>query len=221
MYLIGRAGTATAATESKREIGVDQLSPQEQEALRQDAQDAVRALRSRIDQLDDNSLDMILGDARSHYAWTDRPVAPDLLEQIYHATAAGPTSMNTCPARFVYVTTPEGKARLAKSLKPANMAKMQSAPVTVIVAHDLDFWTHLPFLFPHDDRRPFFEGKPDHIEATAFRNRHLAGCLFHDSGARLWAGRGRDVRVCQRRCGRRILCWNVAALELPDQYRLC
>ena len=53
-----------------------------------------------------------------------------------------------------------------------------TAPVTAILAHDLDFWQKLPFLFPHEDRRPMFEGKPAHIEATAFRNGTLQGAYF-------------------------------------------
>jgi len=147
-------------------------------ALRERAQATVRDLRARKQRLDDDSIDLILRDARSHYAWSDRPVSRDLLETIYEIMAAGPTSMNTCPARIVFVTSDEGKERLAKSLKPANVAKMQTAPVTAILAHDLEFWTHLPFLFPHEDRRPMFEGKPAHIEATAFRNGTLQGAYF-------------------------------------------
>ena len=148
------------------------------DALREQAQATVRNLRERKPQLDDDSIDLILRDARSHYAWSDRPVPREMLEAIYEIMAAGPTSMNTCPARIVFVTTDEGKERLAKSLKPKNVAKMQSAPVTAIIAHDLEFWTHLPFLFPHEDRRPMFEGKPAHIEATAFRNGTLQGAYF-------------------------------------------
>ena len=147
-------------------------------ALRERAQATVRDLRARKQRLDDDSIDLILRDARSHYAWSDRPVSRDLLETIYEIMAAGPTSMNTCPARIVFVTSDEGKERLARSLKPANVAKMQTAPVTAILAHDLEFWTHLPFLFPHEDRRPMFEGKPAHIEATAFRNGTLQGAYF-------------------------------------------
>lgn len=148
------------------------------ESLRVQAQATVRNLRERKPRLDDDSIDLILRDARSHYAWSDRPVPREMLETLYEIMASGPTSMNTCPARIVFVTTDEGKARLAKSLKPKNVAKMQSAPVTAIIAHDLDFWTHLPFLFPHEDRRPMFEGKPAHIEATAFRNGTLQGAYF-------------------------------------------
>ena len=146
--------------------------------LREAAQEDVRALRSRIEQLDADSLDLILTNARSHYAWTDKPVSDDLLRKLFDITISGPTSMNTCPARFVFVKTPEGKERLAKSLKPANVSKMMSAPVTAIIAHDLEFWTELPFLFPHEDRRHFFKGKAAHCEATAFRNGTLQGGYF-------------------------------------------
>ena len=135
-------------------------------------------MRKRLSALNEASIDLILRNARSHYAWQDRPVPSEVLQQIYEITAQGPTSMNTCPARFVFVTSAEGKARLAKSLKPKNVEKMQSAPVTAIIAHDLDFWTQLPKLFPHEDRRPMFEGKPAHIETTAFRNGTLQGAYF-------------------------------------------
>ncbi len=148
------------------------------QAKRSDAQAAVRALRNRKPALGDDCIDLILRDARSHYAWQDRPVPRELLRTIYETAAAGPTSMNSCPARFVFVTSPEGKDRLAKSLKPTNIDKMRGAPVTVIVAYDLEFWTHLPFLFPHQDRRPLFEGKAAHIETTAFRNGTLQGAYF-------------------------------------------
>lgn len=147
-------------------------------ALRAQAQAGFRALKERLPQLDQASIDVILGDARSHYAWKDTPVSKEQLEAIYDLTAAGPTSMNTCPARFVFVTSDEGKDRIAKSLKPKNVEKMRAAPVTAIIAYDTEFWTELPFLFPHEDRRPMFEGKPAHIEKTAFRNGTLQGAYF-------------------------------------------
>ncbi len=142
------------------------------------AQDAVRALRGRIDTLGDDAIDLILRDARSHYAWTDRPVSDELLRSIYEITISGPTSMNTCPARFVFIRSAEAKERLAKSLKPKNVAKMQGAPVTAIIAWDPDFWTKLDFLFPHEDRKPLFEGKATHCHNTAFRNSTLQGAYF-------------------------------------------
>lgn len=154
------------------------LSGTDLSAARAKAQEDHRALRARIGALSEEAIALILREARSHYAWTDRPVSEDLLREIYEITINGPTSMNTLPARFVFVTTPEGKDKLAKSLKPANVPKMQSAPVTVIIAYDTAFWTHLPQLFPHEDRRPLFEGKPEHCETTAFRNSTLQGAYF-------------------------------------------
>ena len=150
------------------------------EALRQQAQDGVRALRERKLTIDDDSIDVILRGARSHYAWHDKPVPKETLEQLYHITASGPTSMNTCPARFVFVTSAEGKARLAKSVKEKNVDKMMGAPVTAIIAYDLDFWKQLPFLFPHEDRTGFFKGeeKRQYSLDTAFRNSTLQGGYF-------------------------------------------
>lgn len=147
-------------------------------ALRAKAQSDHRDLRKRIDRLSDDAIDLILRGARSHYAWTDKPVSDALLQEIYDITINGATSMNTLPARFVFVKTPEGKDRLAKALKPLNVKKMMGAPVTAIIAHDLDFWKELPFLFPHEDRRHFFEGKDKFIEDTAFRNATLQGAYF-------------------------------------------
>ncbi len=148
------------------------------EDLRAAAQADAIALRERIEMLDQDSLDLILTGARSHYAWTDKPVTEEQLRRIHDIVKMGSTSMNSCPARFVYVRSREGKDRLAKSLKPANVAKMANAPVTAIIAYDTEFWRELPRLFPHDDRRPLFEGKPEYCEETAFRNSTLQGAYF-------------------------------------------
>ena len=86
--------------------------------------------------------------------------------------------MNGSPARFVFVTSEAGKARLAKSLKAKNVDKMVAAPVTAIIAHDLAFWERLPYLFPHEDRRGHFRGKDAYAEETAFRNATLQGAYF-------------------------------------------
>jgi 3-hydroxypropanoate dehydrogenase len=148
------------------------------DALRAKAQDDHRALRGRIDRLSADAIDLILRDARSHYAWTDKPIPDGMLEEIYDITINGATSMNTLPARFIFVKTPEGKERLAKSLKPQNVGKMMGAPVTAIIAHDMDFWKELPFLFPHEDRRHMFDGNAAYCEDTAYRNGTLQGAYF-------------------------------------------
>jgi 3-hydroxypropanoate dehydrogenase len=143
-----------------------------------EAQEGVRELRVRKPRLDADSIDLILRDARSHYAWQDKDVPEETLQTLYEIVANGPTSMNCCPARFIFVRSPEGKARLAKSLKAKNIDKMMEAPVTAIISYDINFWKKLPFLFPHEDRRPFFEGKDAYIEHTAFLNGTLQGAYF-------------------------------------------
>ncbi|WP_299792475.1 malonic semialdehyde reductase [uncultured Marivita sp.] len=146
--------------------------------LRRRAQQAVRDLRARKPQLDDASIDVILRDARSHYAWTDKPVSDEMLHTLFEITIQGPTSMNTCPARFVFVRSDAAKDRLAKSLKAKNIDKMRAAPVTAIIAWDPLYWQRLDFLFPHEDRKPLFEGKKEYAHDTAFRNSTLQGAYF-------------------------------------------
>ena len=143
--------------------------------LREAAQQDARDLKAKIDRLDDASIELILSGARSHYAWTDKPIEDDIIYKLYDIVKMGSTSMNGCPARFVFVKTPEGKERVARSLKPANVPKMMGAPLTVIVAYDTEFWKELPKLFPHEDQRHLFKDKPEYSEETAFRNSTLQG----------------------------------------------
>ena len=90
----------------------------------------------------------------------------------------GPTSANCQPARYVFLTTPEAKARLVPALMPGNVEKTKTAPVNVIVAWDTEFYEALPKVFPQMDMRSYFVGKPDLINETAFRNGSLGGAYF-------------------------------------------
>ena len=123
-------------------------------------------------------IDQMFREARTHNVWLSRPVPPELLRQGYELAAFGPTSANTSPARFVFLTTPQAKERLRPALAPLNVDKTMAAPVTVIIAWDTEFYEKLPKLFPHKDMRSMFLGKPDLIEATAFRNSSLEGGYF-------------------------------------------
>lgn len=155
-----------------------ELNNESLDLARQQAQETVRTLKEECPQLNDSAINVILTKARSHYAWQNKLVSEELLKKIYEIMASGPTSMNCCPTRIVFVTTDAGKKRLARSLNPYNVKKMVSAPVTAIIAYDIEFWRELPFLFPHKDRRSHFEGRPDHSEKTAFRNSSLQGAYF-------------------------------------------
>ena len=99
--------------------------------------------------LSDPALDQMFTAARTRNAWTDRPVSEELLRKLYDLTKFGPTAVNATPARFVFLTSPKAKARLAPHMAESNRAKTLQAPVNVIIGQDLAFADTLPVLFPH------------------------------------------------------------------------
>ena len=121
------------------------------------------------------STEQLFTQARTQNGYLDRPVSDEQLHQLYELMKWGPTAANSGPARLAFVRSPEAKARLLACMNPGNVAKVQQAPVTVIVGMDLEFHHRLPVLFPHVDARAWFEGKPAAIEASAFRNSSLQG----------------------------------------------
>ncbi|NMJ43909.1 malonic semialdehyde reductase [Roseomonas sp. JC162] len=129
--------------------------------------------------LDDRALDQLFREARTHNKWQDRPVPDAKLRELYDLMKFAPTSANASPGRFVFVRTPEGKAKLKPALSAGNLEKTMNAPVTVIVAHDLHFYDNLPKLFPHaPDARNWFTGSLSFAEQTAFRNGSLQGAYL-------------------------------------------
>lgn len=132
------------------------------------------------DRISKSALDQLFLDARSQNAWKDEDVPDGLLKEIVDITKMGPTSANCCPARFVFVKSDEAKERLKPHVSKGNQKKVTTAPVCAIIAHDLEFYEHLPQLFPHNqDAINWFKGKSDkHIETTAFRNGTLQGAYF-------------------------------------------
>jgi len=129
-------------------------------------------------QLDDRSLDLIFREAHTHSNWLDKPVSDELLRQIYDLMKWGPTSANCCPARFVFVRSPEAKQRLLPAMSPGNVEKTRTAPVTVIVGYDLEFYEKLPKLFPQTDARSWFAGNPPVIEKNAIQSGTLQGAYL-------------------------------------------
>ena len=128
--------------------------------------------------IDDKALDQLFRTARTRNAWSDAPVSETLVRALYELAKFGPTSANASPARFVFVTTPEGKARLSPLLSAGNRAKTETAPVTVIIGHDLDFAEKMPMLFPHDLSAKHWFSAPGVTELTAFRNGTLQGAYL-------------------------------------------
>ena len=129
--------------------------------------------------LDETSLQRLFLDARTHNAWLDRRVDPALLRELYAVTRLAPTSANSQPMRVVFVQSREAKERLKPALAPQNVEKTMTAPVTAIIAHDLEFYEHLPALMPHVDARGWFANRPkDQIERAAFQGSSMQGAYL-------------------------------------------
>lgn len=127
--------------------------------------------------LPDDALDQLFRSARTHNVLGGE-ISDQTLRELYDLTKWGPTSANGSPARFVFVKSKQAKEKLRPALSEGNLAKTMAAPVTVIVAHDLEFYEKLPYLFPHDDARSWFAGNDAAINITAFRNGSLQGAYL-------------------------------------------
>lgn len=128
--------------------------------------------------LDTAALDQLFFAARTHNAWLKTDVPDSLLREVVELMRWAPTSANSSPARIVFVRSAEAKARLKPLLMEGNVEKTMSAPVTAIIGHDLEFYNHLPKLFPHTDAKSWFSGNKAFADLSAFRNGTLQGAYF-------------------------------------------
>ena len=130
-------------------------------------------------EIDQVTLDQLFFDARSYNGWLDTPVTDEQLKRLYAILRMGPTSFNCCPARFVFLRTPDAKERMKPHLRPNNVKKTLTAPVVTIIAHDTEFYEEMPKLVPYrPDARELFVGDEERTKATAFRNGTLQGGYF-------------------------------------------
>ncbi len=135
-------------------------------------------LHKPSESLEDHALDQLFREARTYNAWTGDPLPADLPRLLYDLTKWGPTSANVSPGRFVFVSTPEGKARLSPHMSKGNHDKTMAAPVTVIVGYDLEFAEKLPVLLPHAPSAKFWFADPVVKQETALRNSSLQGAYL-------------------------------------------
>jgi 3-hydroxypropanoate dehydrogenase len=126
--------------------------------------------------VDPAALDQLFRLARTRNGWTDRPLSDGQIRDLYELVKWCPTSANSCPARFIWVRTADGKGRLAALVSQTNRLKVLAAPLTVIIGYDLDFADRLPELFPAkgEKMKETFRD-PALAESTAFRNSSLQG----------------------------------------------
>ena len=131
--------------------------------------------------LSPEDMDLLFRNARSQNGWQAKPVSDEQLRQLYELMKWAPTTMNTQPARILFLRSAAAKERLRPALNPGNVDKTMAAPVTAIVAYDTAFYEHLPKLFANNpNARAIFAGedKKAHAETSAFRNGSMQGGYF-------------------------------------------
>lgn len=97
-------------------------------------------------QLDPVVTDLVF-DGHTTYTFDATPLPEGTVEELYELVKHAPTAFNAQPLRLIAVT-PESKDRLIPLLAEGNRAKTASAPLTLIVAADLNFHDHLPRVMP-------------------------------------------------------------------------
>jgi len=128
--------------------------------------------------IEPSALDQLFLQARTYNAFSGE-VSDDTLHRLYDLMKFGPTTANTCPARFVFVKTDAAKAKLGPALDEGNYKKTMAAPVVVIVAYDLAFYEKSPVLFPHTDAKSWFDSKTEaELTTIALRNGSLQGAYL-------------------------------------------
>lgn len=128
--------------------------------------------------IDQDALDRLFNEARTHNAWLDREVPDALLRRAYDLAKMAPTSANCQPMRVIFVRSQAEKKKLDPCLMKGNREKSMAAPATAIIAHDVEFYEQLPWLFPHTDARAWFADDAKKAEENAFRNGSLQGAYL-------------------------------------------
>jgi len=124
-------------------------------------------------------LNLLFLEARSQNGFLDKAVSDDLLRQAYEIARMAPTSANNQAGRILFVKSAAAKEKLLPAMSPGNLEKTKAAPVTAIIAHDVEFYEKLTKLFPSFDMRSVFAGMPkEKQDRTAFQTSSLQGAYF-------------------------------------------
>lgn len=99
--------------------------------------------------LDRATQDLLFRAARTANTFTSEPVTDAQVAAIHDLVRYGPTALNGQPLRVLLLRSPQARARLLPHVSPGNRDKTRSAPLTAVLAADIDFHERLPELFPH------------------------------------------------------------------------
>jgi 3-hydroxypropanoate dehydrogenase len=128
--------------------------------------------------LGEAALDQLFRQARTYPRFTDAEVSEAQIRQLHELLRWGPTAFNAQPARFLFLKSTAAREKLAACVSTSNKAKVLSAAVSVIVAHDLQFVRDLPRFTANAGAPALFEQMPQIVEPTALRSGSLQGAYL-------------------------------------------
>lgn len=123
-------------------------------------------------------LEQLFFNARTANGFIDQPVPLELLQEAYNIAKMGATSMNTQPARYIFLLSAESRARVIPAMSAGNVEKTKSAPVTVIVATDTRFYENMPLVWHDAGAEKMFADNAALAASTATRNGTLGAAYF-------------------------------------------
>lgn len=119
--------------------------------------------------LPQDAQDLLFREARTANTFSAEPVTDAQIRAIYDLVKWAPTAMNGQPLRVLLVRSEEARDRLLPLLADNNRAKTASAPLTAILAADVEFHEHLPSLFPHlPGAKEYYSEEAVRTEAARF-----------------------------------------------------
>ena len=121
------------------------------------------------------SLEKLFLEARTPKKWQDKAIDKTTLEELHRLVVLAPTSFNSQPSRFVFITSNVAKVELARCMMDGNKESVLKAPASIILCYDTEFFRKLPMLFPLMDLRELFENDPKLTWETCLRNSSLQG----------------------------------------------
>jgi 3-hydroxypropanoate dehydrogenase len=125
-----------------------------------------------------SALETLFWAARTFNKFSAKEVGDGAIKELYELWKWGPTAVNCQPGRYVFLKSPEAKKRLLPALSPGNVAKVEGAPVTVIVAWDSLFHEFLPKMWTAYDASGAYRDDAELAQVTALRNSSLQGAYM-------------------------------------------
>ncbi|MHA4948633.1 malonic semialdehyde reductase [Micromonospora sp. SD19] len=152
--------------------------------------------------LDRAAQDLLFRAARTANTFTDEPVTDAQVAAIHDLIRYGPTAYNGQPLRVLLLRSPDSRARLLPHLSSGNRVATARAPLTAILAADVEFHRRLPELYPHRPQaRDWLADRAARVEQARFNATLQIGYLIVGvRAAELAAGpmAGFDVAGVQR-----------------------